>query len=54
MVRLINKLSGGEMWVEESRLAEYLAAGHKLAATAPDQEPPVAKPKARNKPAKKG
>ena len=31
MVKLIHR-SGGEMWVHESRLDEYLAAGHKLAA----------------------
>ena len=35
MVRMVNKLTGGPMWVHESRLEEYLALGHKLA------EPPV-------------
>lgn len=33
MRRLINKLTGGDMWVAEERVDEYLAAGHRLAAT---------------------
>lgn len=32
MRRLVNKLTGGDMWVDESRVDEYLAAGHRLAA----------------------
>ena len=32
MVKLINALTGSEMWVHETRLDEYLAAGHKPAA----------------------
>lgn len=32
MVRMINKLTGTEMWVAEERTKEYEAAGHKLAA----------------------
>ena len=32
MIKLVNANSGGEMWVHESRLDEYLAQGHKLAA----------------------
>ena len=32
MKHLINKLTGGDMWVHESRANEYLAAGHTLAA----------------------
>ena len=39
MIKLINARSGGEMWVHESRLEEYLAAGHKPAAP-PDMPPP--------------
>ena len=31
MKRLINKLTGGEMWVADSREKEYLEAGHKPA-----------------------
>ena len=30
MIRLIHASTGGEMWVHESRLDEYLAAGHKI------------------------
>ena len=32
MVKLIHAVSRGDMWVHESRVHEYLAAGHKLAA----------------------
>lgn len=47
MVELIHARSGGKMWVHESRLSEYLGAGHKLASScsaetveeAPKQEP---------------
>ena len=42
MIKLINANSGGDMWVHESRLDEYLAAGHKLAAP-PLPEPPKRK-----------
>ena len=31
MIRLVNRMTGGDMWVHESRLDEYLEAGHKLA-----------------------
>lgn len=31
MVKLINALTGSEMYVDESRLDEYLAKGHKIA-----------------------
>lgn len=48
MIKLVRRDSGGEMWVHESRLDEYLAAGHKLAAPptppAPKAEKPAAKP----------
>ena len=43
MLRLINPNSGGETWVHESRLDEYLARGFKFAAP-PMPAPP--KPKA--------
>ena len=43
MIKLVNKTTGGDMWVHESRLDEYLAAGHKFAAP-PMPAPP--KPKA--------
>ena len=32
MVPFINALTGGPMWVHESRVEEYKAAGHRLAA----------------------
>lgn len=32
MVRMINALTGTDMWVAENRVDEYKAAGHKLAA----------------------
>ena len=34
MRHLINKLTGGDMWVADNREKEYLAAGHKPAADA--------------------
>ena len=40
MIKLIRADTGGEMWVHESRLEEYLAAGHKPAA--PPPHPPKA------------
>ncbi len=35
MVRFVNRTTGGIMWVNESRVEEYKAAGHKLAAETP-------------------
>lgn len=44
MVRFINRVTGGEMWVHETRVEEYKAAGHTPAAdTTP--KPPKAAPK---------
>lgn len=40
MIKLINKLTGGEMWVADYRVDKYLEAGHKLASL------PVEEPKA--------
>ena len=40
MIKLINKLTGGDMWVADNRVDEYLEAGHKLASF------PVDEPKA--------
>lgn len=37
MVKLVNRTTGTIMWVHESRLEEYLAAGHRLAA--PPEKP---------------
>ena len=39
MVRFINRLTGGVMWVHETRVEEYKAAGHKPAADAPHDAP---------------
>lgn len=33
MIKLINALTGVEMWVADERKDEYLRAGHKLAPT---------------------
>lgn len=40
MVKLINAVTGSEMWVHEDRLEEYLKRGHRLA------PPPPAPPRA--------
>ena len=50
MIKLIRADTGGEMWVHESRLDEYMAAGHKPAA--PPQPPPKAAKPAAKKTAK--
>lgn len=42
MIKFINKITGTEMWVDESRVEEYKAAGHKLAAE-PTEKPKKAK-----------
>ena len=42
MRRLVNTLTGGDMWVSEERVDEYLAAGHRLAAvSSPKKEAPI-------------
>ena len=43
MIRMVNRLTGGDMWVHEDRVEAYLAAGHSLAA--PPAQEPEAKPK---------
>ena len=56
MIRMVNRLTGGDMWVHEDRVEAYLAAGHSLAAppkpkrpvireAAPPAQEPEAKPK---------
>lgn len=47
MVKMINKHFGNEMLVAEDRVEEYMAAGHKLAAsdTKPAEEKPKSNPK---------
>ena len=47
MIRLVNPLNGGDTWVHESRLEEYLAKGFKLPAAPepPKPEKPARKPR---------
>jgi hypothetical protein len=54
MVRFKNQLTGGDMWVDETRVEEYKAAGHVPAAEA-HPEPEATKParKSRKKSATK-
>lgn len=54
MIRLINKITGGEMMVAEARLDKYLAAGHKLAADMPAPTSPEAPKKRTTARKKKG
>lgn len=42
-IQLINRTTGGSMWVANSRLNEYLERGHTLA-PAPDGKPEKATP----------
>ena len=50
MKKLINALTGTEMYVPESRLDEYLKAGHRLATPPPEAEPPKPAPTRKTKP----
>ena len=43
MIKLVNP-SGGETWVADNRVEEYVAAGFKLAADAEKPKKPVRKP----------
>lgn len=38
MIKMINRVTGTDMWVAEERLDKYLAAGHRLAAVLPEPE----------------
>ena len=52
MVKFINKLTGGEMWVADDRVEEYKAAGHRLAVVPAQKKPAKSaanKPKAKKK-----
>lgn len=51
MVKFINKLTGGEMWVADEKVEEYKAAGHRPAAGPLPEKP--AKPAAKKPKAKK-
>lgn len=46
MVRFINGVTGGVMWVHESRVEEYKRAGH---IPAPPPSPPEEKPRTKRK-----
>lgn len=37
MVKFRNKLNGGDMYVDETRVEEYVRAGHVPACAAPEQ-----------------
>ena len=50
MVRFINRATGSVMWVHESRIDEYKAAGHKPAA---EEQKPVKRPSTKSAKAKK-
>ena len=53
MIKFVNRLSGGEMWVHESRVDEYLRAGHKLALAAASEKKPAPKKSSTAKSTKK-
>ena len=48
MIKFINKVTGGDMWVHETRIEEYLKAGHTMA-----PPPPLPEPKKKTTKAKK-
>lgn len=45
MVKFINALTGSSMFVDEKRVDEYIARGHKLAPCETPPTPPKAEPK---------
>ncbi len=49
MIKLINKTTNTPMWVADERKDEYLAAGHKLAAS-PVAIKPIEEPKVEDVP----
>ena len=56
MVRMINSITGSVFWVHESRVEEYLEAGHKLASVpvkAEEPAEPVKRPPTKKRAAKK-
>lgn len=53
MIRFINHMTGSVMWVHETRVAEYLAAGDRPLDELPAQDPvPPPPPQAETAPAK--
>jgi hypothetical protein len=52
MIKMIDRFTGVEMWVADNRVEEYMAAGHKLAASdvvKPTEAEPVKKKATRKK-----
>ena len=49
MIEFINRMTGTRMWVADSRVDEYLAAGHTLAVDTPDDEKPTKPTKRRRR-----
>ena len=49
MVRMINRLTGTEMLVHESKVEKMLAAGHKLAGGMDEEAPKKVQPKKKKK-----
>lgn len=50
MIRMVNGITGSTMWVDETRLDEYLEAGHQLASP---PAPPVPTEPVKRPPAKR-
>ena len=44
MIRMIHCVTGVEMWVHESNVAEYVKRGHKVAPVVPLSKKPEKKP----------
>ena len=53
MRKLINAITGTEMWVADDRLDEYLAAGHKPAASESEKPMTEVQPSEPDEPKKK-
>lgn len=49
MIKFINGWTGTDMWVAETRVEEYIAAGHKLAAAPPEVPTVKEKPEPKTK-----
>ena len=52
MIKFINAQTGGEMWVHESRVDEYVAMGHRTAPRPIPAEKAEKKPSVRKSPKK--
>ena len=49
MVRMVNRLTGTEMLVHESKVEKMLAAGHKPVAASPEETAPAKKAQPKKK-----